>query len=96
MEPSSADVAITGMQSNLDEVYPPGGSLTYFRLEAERKALRYRLQYLDSIRANCTTCEHFAHARGFNRCAVFDDVPPDEFRTADGKCESWVHDGVVF
>jgi hypothetical protein len=40
--------------------------------------------------------EHFGHAKEGNRCAVFDDVPPEEFQSQDGKCESWVSDGVPF
>lgn len=96
MERSSAEAAIAGMQSNLDEVYAPGAPLTYWRINAERTALRLRLSYLEDIKACCKTCEHFGHARGFNRCRVFDDVPPEEFQTTDGKCESWVHDGVPY
>lgn len=95
MVQSVADPMV-GLQSNLDEVYPPGAPMTFWRLSAERVALRLRLSYLEGIKANCKTCEHFGHAVGFNRCAVADDVPPEDFRTTEGKCESWRHDGVAF
>lgn len=96
MERSSADAAVLGLQDNLDEVYPPGAPLTFWRLNAERQALRQRLQYLDALKATCRTCRHFAGAKGFNRCAHFDDVPPDDFMATEGQCESWVSDGVPF
>jgi hypothetical protein len=84
------------MQDDLAAAYPPGAPMTYWRLNAERQALRFRLKYLEAIRAGCKTCEHFGHARGFNRCAVFDETPPAEFIDSDGKCESWLHDGVPY
>lgn len=80
------------MQSDLNEIYPPGAPMTYWRLNAERTALRARLKYLDGIKANCRFCAHWQAGR----CDVFDDVPPAEFQQSDGKCESWVHDGVPF
>lgn len=95
MASSSVD-PMAGLQSNLDEVYPPGAPLTFWRLNAERQALRQRLTYLEAIRANCKTCEHFGHAVGFGRCSVFDDTPPEHFQNTDGQCESWVSDGVPF
>lgn len=91
---SSADTALLGMQDNLEAAYPAGAPLTFWRLSAERQALRFRLKYLDGIKATCRTCVHFAGPKGFNRCSHFDDVPPAEFQESDGQCESWVHDGV--
>jgi len=98
MEQSSVDaeLAVNGLQSDTAEIYPPGAPLTFWRLNAERQALRFRLTYLESIRATCKTCKHFLGPRQGNRCDVFDDVPPAEFRDIDGSCESWEHDGTPF
>jgi hypothetical protein len=93
---ADATAAISGMQDDLAGIYKPGEPMTFWRINAERNALRFRLRYLESIKANCKTCEHFGHEVGFNRCDVFDEVPPTEFQTKDGACESWLHDGVAF
>ena len=95
MEQLSADIALAGMQDNLEAAYPPGAPMTFWRLGAEREALRRRLQYLDALRPVCKTCVNFLHVKGFNRCTVFDDVVPEAFRES-GTCESWVSDGVAF
>ena len=84
--------ALTGMADDLAVIYTPESALTHWRLIAERTALRNRLAYLDSIKANCKACEHW----GGKMCDLFNEAPPAEFQTADGQCESWVHDGVPF
>ncbi len=91
-----ATAAISGMQDDLAGIYRPGEPMTYWRINAERNALRFRLRYLESIKATCQTCENFGHVRGFNRCSVFEDVPPADFQQTDGACESWVFDGTPF
>jgi hypothetical protein len=79
------------MRDDLHDVYGPGAPMTYWRLTAERNALRLRLRHLDDIRAGCSTCEHWHPAR--THCDHFDDTPPAEFQAADGKCEAWIFDG---
>lgn len=96
MVPSLVDSALNAMQDDLAEIYPPGQPMTFWRLSAERTALRSRLEWLEQLRATCTNCRHFAGVRGFNRCTLFDEEPPEAFRTDEGKCESWIHDGVPF
>ena len=92
MAQSSADVALAGMADDLAAIYDPAQSLTFWRLKAERNALRKRLVYLDSIKANCKTCAQWTG----RACELFDEAPPADFQTADGLCESWVHDGIPF
>lgn len=96
MAQSLAELEMVGMRSDTEEIYPPGTPMTYWRITAERTALRLRLAALDARKMTCKTCEHFGGAKNFNRCSVFDDVPPAEFQDQDGKCNSWVSDGVPF
>jgi hypothetical protein len=86
--------AIAAMRDDTAEIYPPGAPMTYWRLTAERNALRLRLRHLDDIRAGCSTCEHWHPAR--KHCDHFDDTPPDGFEKEVGRCEFWVFDGCPF
>lgn len=85
---------VSVMADDLADVYPQGSTMTLFRLQAERNALRVRLTYLDSIKATCQTCEHWDAKRKF--CQEFDDAPPPEFVQQAEQCTSWLHDGVPF
>lgn len=69
------------------------GSMTAVELQEVRTALRQRLAQLDSIRATCDHCEHFAQPPV---CAKFGAEPPPEFRSQEGACEHWRFDGVPF
>ena len=86
--------AIAALRDDLHDVYGPGAPMTYWRLTAERNALRLRLRHLDDIRAGCATCEHW-HAQR-RHCDHFDDTPPEEFQKSDGKCEAWIFDECPF
>ncbi len=61
-------------------------------LKAYRIALRSKLDQLEAISMTCEHCKHFPRGR----CELFDDVPPEEFRTTPESCDSWVYDDVPF
>lgn len=67
--------------------------MTRTELNAQRVALRKRLDELDSM---TTTCMHCKHMEADRLCSVFAQRVPEEQASIDFGCESWVDDGIPF
>lgn len=71
---------------------PAKAGMTRRDLQARREAVAAAAQNLDSIVTCCEQCRHLR----VTTCALFDDEPPQEWRSKANDCEAWEYDQIPF
>lgn len=69
-----------------------GVSMTLAEIAIRKEALQKALDELDLIKPSCTNCTKYAH----DKCAQFDENPPNSWKIGPVQCEHFCWDGIPF
>ncbi len=66
--------------------------MTLAEIAIRKEALQKALDELDLIKPSCTNCTKYAH----DKCAQFDENPPNSWKIGPVQCEHFCWDGIPF